>query len=358
MSLSGAGSSPLTRGKPPATRSRRTPGRLIPAHAGKTERLEQCATTTTAHPRSRGENRGSPAAGATPCGSSPLTRGKRDRPPKPPTAPRLIPAHAGKTTATRPPPWPSPAHPRSRGENSDSQKLKNRPYGSSPLTRGKHARRRGGPSIRRLIPAHAGKTALAAAFIRATAAHPRSRGENDGGVDEGFAQLGSSPLTRGKRHPVVQVQAGVRLIPAHAGKTTVTATVTACSEAHPRSRGENPTRLPRGGRASGSSPLTRGKPHRLKNWQEVSRLIPAHAGKTAPGAKIQSWKPAHPRSRGENRSHVITKRWPAGSSPLTRGKLCLLVGEVAQNRLIPAHAGKTLPDLRFYRADRSDLGKP
>ena len=26
--------------------------------------------------------------------------------------------------------------------------------------------------------------------------------------------------------------------------------------------------------------------------------------------------------------------------------------------LIPAHAGKTLPDLRFYRADRSDLGKP
>ena len=26
--------------------------------------------------------------------------------------------------------------------------------------------------------------------------------------------------------------------------------------------------------------------------------------------------------------------------------------------LIPAHAGKTLPDLRFYCADRSDLGKP
>ena len=26
--------------------------------------------------------------------------------------------------------------------------------------------------------------------------------------------------------------------------------------------------------------------------------------------------------------------------------------------LIPTHAGKTLPDLRLYRADRSDLGKP
>ena len=48
----------------------------------------------------------------------------------------------------------------------------------------------------------------------------------------------------------------------------------------------------------------------------------------------------------------------AGSSPLTRGKLGALGDSDDLVRLIPAHAGKTLPDLHFYRADRSDLGKP
>ena len=53
------------------------------------------------------------------------------------------------------------------------------PRGSSPLTRGKHngcADRRTHP---RLIPAHAGKTVLAAARPVEYKAHPRSRGEND-----------------------------------------------------------------------------------------------------------------------------------------------------------------------------------
>ena len=52
------------------------------------------------------------------------------------------------------------------------------------------------------------------------------------------------------------------------------------------------------------------------------------------------------------------KIWQDGSSPLTRGKREDYVREVQQQRLIPAHAGKTLPDLRFYCADRSDLGNP
>ena len=50
--------------------------------------------------------------------------------------------------------------------------------------------------------------------------------------------------------------------------------------------------------------------------------------------------------------------FPAGSSPLTRGKLSATRMPLHIRRLIPAHAGKTLPDLRFYCADRSDLGNP
>ena len=47
-----------------------------------------------------------------------------------------------------------------------------------------------------------------------------------------------------------------------------------------------------------------------------------------------------------------------GSSPLMRGKLAVVLPLLFGDGLIPAHAGKTLPVLRFYRADRSDLGKP
>ena len=54
----------------------------------------------------------------------------------------------------------------------------------------------------------------------------------------------------------------------------------------------------------------------------------------------------------------ISRSAVSGSSPLTRGKLWNLVDEYGNTGLIPAHAGKTLSDLRFYQADRSDLGKP
>ena len=50
------GSSPLTRGKPPTTRSRRRRRRLIPAHAGKTRAGAAHSDGHGAHPRSRGEN--------------------------------------------------------------------------------------------------------------------------------------------------------------------------------------------------------------------------------------------------------------------------------------------------------------
>ena len=53
----GVGSSPLTRGKQEGPAWRERPGRLIPAHAGKTKSKEKVKTNTWAHPRSRGENK-------------------------------------------------------------------------------------------------------------------------------------------------------------------------------------------------------------------------------------------------------------------------------------------------------------
>ena len=50
----------------------------------------------------------------------------------------------------------------------------------------------------------------------------------------------------------------------------------------------------------GSSPLTRGK-HQVRHAHEaLDRLIPAHAGKTVPDWEHKALPGAHPRSRGEN----------------------------------------------------------
>ena len=133
--------------------------------------------------------------------------------------------------------------------------------------------------------------------------------------------VGSSPLTRGKRSRDRRAEGARRLIPAHAGKTPNSKGEIRREEAHPRSRGENTEVTALLMPIAGSSPLTRGKPDPVDSATHVWRLIPAHAGKTLPGKASTRPHRAHPRSRGEN---FLTA--------LDAPKLAWL---------IPAHAGKT-----------------
>ena len=214
-----SGSSPLTRGKRSRVPSRFPRPRLIPAHAGKTYLLHRLLSLVRAHPRSRGENRPIPRAAPWTTGSSPLTRGKRVEELETDAHRRLIPAHAGKTTDAISRMYHAGAHPRSRGENLVATAAVDAVCGSSPLTRGKRDQRRPRQRLLRLIPAHAGKTAESGCDQRSTAAHPRSRGENLPGVAGAFNRVGSSPLTRGKHGGGRGLSRAVGLIPAHAGKT-------------------------------------------------------------------------------------------------------------------------------------------
>ena len=173
--------------------------------------------------------------------------------------------------------------------------------GSSPLTRGKPPFRCPRSPSRRLIPAHAGKTTIMNIKYPLAGAHPRSRGENALGRRSRLAGWGSSPLTRGKPG-------------ADHGPSV------ACW-AHPRSRGENNTDERLRGGFRGSSPLTRGKRHPRIRLGLPAGLIPAHAGKTQANGFVVS-------------PHE-------GSSPLTRGKRQGLGVRGANRGLIPAHAGKT-----------------
>ncbi len=337
------GSSPLTRGKLKLESVRRGGRGLIPAHAGKTRRTVRRFLALRAHPRSRGENHAVEGTGHAGQGSSPLTRGKLTGSTTGVSPTGLIPAHAGKTDDEAAGACDGGAHPRSRGENVGAHCLSPSLRGSSPLTRGKQYLHEQGFYQTGLIPAHAGKTLGVRRRSWVTRAHPRSRGENQAIDSTRVKVRGSSPLTRGKLIGGSTALTTWRLIPAHAGKTPCLVHGHEVERAHPRSRGENESRSPSRRRLPGSSPLTRGKLFPWLSGKHVTGLIPAHAGKTLPRSQRETDVWAHPRSRGENAFDGGDDGGEAGSSPLTRGKLHLRDQQPYRDRLIPAHAGKTAP---------------
>ena len=276
------GSSPLTRGKLPKTTAGQLTKGLIPAHAGKTLTRKLPPGRFRAHPRSRGENQVAARLRIGRVGSSPLTRGKRQRRRCARLRGGLIPAHAGKTRVAVARARASWAHPRSRGENDEKWAASDAMQGSSPLTRGKPSGSKIHIAGIGLIPAHAGKTPP-----WADSPSPRS---------------GSSPLTRGKPGVPGDSGQGHGLIPAHAGKTFALVLPTCQARAHPRSRGENSRLGIEPNHHAGSSPLTRGKLLPLFYPPVKQGLIPAHAGKTVRSGTRRHRTAAHPRSRGENRS--------------------------------------------------------
>ena len=153
--------------------------------------------------------------------------------------------------------------------------------------------------------------------------------------------MGSSPLTRGKRENLSGPQHCAGIIPAHAGKTRQLGPIAGASRDHPRSRGENPRSISSNGSQVGSSPLTRGKLLDSSIGLALQRIIPAHAGKTLSRGRPIASPGDHPRSRGENNLLFNCYAAIQGSSPLTRGKRTGAQVNIGGKGIIPAHAGKT-----------------
>ena len=219
INATSCGSSPLTRGAPHQQVLSPVPPRLIPAHAGSTGWRELRGILSAAHPRSRGEHRLTFTHMIPGLGSSPLTQGALIHCLSRRLHLRLIPAHAGSTNASRATTTEVSAHPRSRGEHRRGRIFRPCECGSSPLTRGARDGIRHGIPPWRLIPAHAGSTSALEARSRRRTAHPRSRGEHGEGFAAGLLDFGSSPLTRGTPTTINRVSSHRRLIPARAGNT-------------------------------------------------------------------------------------------------------------------------------------------
>ena len=255
------GSSPLSRGIPWRRTRRSKPRRIIPALAGNTGTKAAAGMLVGDHPRSRGEYLTVYPDENGAYGSSPLSRGIPEGGALHRGEGGIIPALAGNTAPAAASLSSTTDHPRSRGEYLDRLTKRNGNAGSSPLSRGIRAVITEQVLAIRIIPALAGNTGCWAGSRSWCWDHPRSRGEYGISSRSGLSSKGSSPLSRGiPSIPRVTILPA-RIIPALAGNTPYFGPYVVTFEDHPRSRGEytfrgNTVRI-----HPGSSPLSRGIPH-------------------------------------------------------------------------------------------------
>ena len=152
--------------------------------------------------------------------------------------------------------------------------------------------------------------------------HPRTRGVYVTRADGFICFEGSSPHTRGLLRSVRETSPISRIIPAHAGFTFPSIYHVILGKDHPRTRGVYDVASLNNGACDGSSPHTRGLLPVRRTRNRITRIIPAHAGFTLPRA-----------ARGLS----------PGSSPHTRGLLWTGKDDTITPRIIPAHAGFTVP---------------
>ena len=313
------GSSPHTRGAHPVGFVGGRGLGIIPAYAGSTRARKARCPSPGDHPRIRGEHRLFTEYERRGGGSSPHTRGARLAGAGVGRQGGIIPAYAGSTDSTCLCRSTSSDHPRIRGEHMMALAVASSHAGSSPHTRGALRRSPDEDEHRRIIPAYAGSTAARGRFKRNEAHHPRIRGEHSQKSVQHVVDGGSSPHTRGARCGTRRGCCRWRIIPAYAGSTVDVRGHGYSSSDHPRIRGEHKGPRLGEGSGSGSSPHTRGARARAATGPASTRIIPAYAGSTGPAGRSTPRSSDHPRIRGEHVSVPTVLAAHVGSSPHTRG---------------------------------------
>ena len=197
---------------------------------------------------------------------------------------------------------------------------------------------------RGITPADAGKTHLVRVVRHISEDHPRGCGENAVPVLGIAAKLGSPPRMRGKRILINDCCARTRITPADAGKTRTQRGGATPARDHPRGCGENVGGGCAPARLHGSPPRMRGKPLKEESVPILDRITPADAGKTNLDRVAFDPHRDHPRGCGENGLPSAVVFRLSGSPPRMRGKQSTDLELIANARITPADAGKTLKD--------------
>ena len=139
-----------------------------------------------------------------------------------------------------------------------------------------------------------------------------------------------------------------RSIPAHAGEPSPSRAARAATAVYPRPRGGTTRVEYKDKREVGLSPPTRGNPVTATWAWTAARSIPAHAGEPATRSVTSALAAVYPRPRGGTTKTAITRRALRGLSPPTRGNRETTPSFRSCIRSIPAHAGEP----RAWRARR------
>ena len=234
---------------------------------------------------------------------------------------RFIPACAGNSSALGLARVPRSVHPRVCGELTTSTSKGYGAIGSSPRVRGTQMGHDLPPELLRFIPACAGNSRTQVQVALLHPVHPRVCGELRKLRAKESAEIGSSPRVRGTPHSWQHQSVRVRFIPACAGNSRGHRAYRADGPVHPRVCGELHIVTVRANGVDGSSPRVRGT-RRLRVFSDpVFRFIPACAGNSLASATLSTARTVHPRVCGELGSCASRHPPTGGSSPRVRGTL-------------------------------------
>ena len=151
-----------------------------------------------------------------------------------------------------------------------------------------------------IIPACAGSTFVIVYPPRFSRDHPRMCGEHRSGFNALFFLTGSSPHVRGARKdsPLRRCHSGI--IPACAGSTLTLAVSRSRARDHPRMCGEHASLILGAFLPPGSSPHVRGAPSSSPAVVVLTGIIPACAGSTTFSRSLSRLAWDHPRMCGEH----------------------------------------------------------
>ena len=274
----------------------------FPARAGSTSGPSSSSPKCRDHPRSRGEHGVSWLALACARGSPPLARGALINFLNHVIRQRITPARAGSTAPLLRRCLGDADHPRSRGEHGAGLYSCPHGLGSPPLARGAPQSTTAAVVGDGITPARAGSTVQGSNATVPHRDHPRSRGEHHECVPSFVLIVGSPPLARGAPRMPLFMPEALGITPARAGSTTSSPRTTRATADHPRSRGEHGACCCGCCVVSGSPPLARGARNRSPQQSQPVRITPARAGSTRNGCAARIRHRDHPRSRGEHTS--------------------------------------------------------
>ena len=168
-------------------------------------------------------------------------------------------------------------------------------------------------------------------------------GEKIYSVRDNIGEQGSPPHVRGKVSAFALHLSGHGITPACAGKRAVATVNKFIAWDHPRMCGEKMHMLLCVPASYGSPPHMRGKGRVRHVFLPFSGITPAHAGKSS--ILVAHWSAVwdHPRTCGEKSGSMSNFSRCSGSPPHMRGKVPYHDNAWFLTRITPAHAGKSFP---------------